>query len=178
MSAKKQYGLFHNHDHRKVAKLSTDRETKKFEYTVFEVMTAILIICCLAAVGISFYHKYQNEAHIRLAITELKIIEKKIVNRVKKQGKLPEDLSDIGLDKIVDPWGRPYKYLKIYGNEEIKAGKIKPKKNEFQYQLNTDFDLYSVGKDGDSADFLAANISRDDIIRANNGNFMGMVSDY
>lgn len=44
--------------------------------------------------------------------------------------------------------------------------------------LNTDFDLYSVGKDGLSKATLAPPQSHDDIIRANNGRFIGLASDY
>jgi general secretion pathway protein G len=117
----------------------------------------------------------------------MKIIEKKIVNLVAGNGKLPEDLSDIGLDKIIDPWGRPYKYLKIFGSDDVKDGKGKkddkckkgkPRKDRSLHPINTDFDLYSVGRDGKSTAPLTAKISRDDIIRANNGDFMGLVSDY
>jgi general secretion pathway protein G len=158
--------------------LKTDLIANKTKYTVFEAMMAILAICVLAAIAVAFHIKYKKEAQVRLAITELKIIEKKISNRVKEHGKLPEDLSDIGLDKIIDPWGRPYQYLKIYGNDDVKTGKINPRTNESQHHINTDFDLYSVGKDGNSAAPLAAKISRDDIIRANNGDFMGLVPDY
>ena len=44
--------------------------------------------------------------------------------------------------------------------------------------LNTDFDLYSTGKDGRSKSPLTAKHSRDDIVRANNGAFFGLAEDY
>jgi len=44
--------------------------------------------------------------------------------------------------------------------------------------INTDFDLYSVGKDGDTATALTARQSRDDIVRANNGGYIGRAEDY
>ena len=44
--------------------------------------------------------------------------------------------------------------------------------------LNTDFDLYSRGQDGDTAGPLSAQSSRDDIVRANNGAFVGLGEDY
>lgn len=44
--------------------------------------------------------------------------------------------------------------------------------------LNTNFDLFSVGKDGDSRGPLNAAASRHDIIRANNGAFVGRAEDY
>ena len=44
--------------------------------------------------------------------------------------------------------------------------------------INSDFDLYSMGPDGQSSPPLTARQSRDDIVRANNGNFVGVAADY
>jgi general secretion pathway protein G len=43
---------------------------------------------------------------------------------------------------------------------------------------NTDYDLYSSGPDGASVGPLTAKASRDDILRANNGRFVGPASAY
>ena len=44
--------------------------------------------------------------------------------------------------------------------------------------LNSTYDLYSMGKDGQSQPPLTAKASRDDIIRANDGSFYGIAEDY
>jgi len=44
--------------------------------------------------------------------------------------------------------------------------------------INSDFDLYSVGRDGQSAPALTAKVSQDDVVRANNGGFVGLARDY
>jgi general secretion pathway protein G len=44
--------------------------------------------------------------------------------------------------------------------------------------INTDFDLYSLGKDGESVGPLTAIPSRDDIVRANNGSYIGRADSY
>jgi general secretion pathway protein G len=44
--------------------------------------------------------------------------------------------------------------------------------------INTDFDLYSMGPDGASAAPLTAAASQDDVVRANNGSFIGQAKDY
>ena len=46
------------------------------------------------------------------------------------------------------------------------------------HPINCDYDLYSVGKDGKSEAPLTAKVSQDDIIRANNGGYVGLVSNY
>jgi general secretion pathway protein G len=158
--------------------LKTDPKTNKTEFTFIELMIAILIIAILVSIAIPLSAKFKKEAQIELAIAEMGIIEKKIGNFVKKNGKLPEDLSSIELENKTDPWGRPYRYIKIYGSDDVQNGSAKPKKNQSQQALNTDFDLYSVGQDGNSAALLTEQISLDDIIRANNGAFMGLAADY
>jgi len=44
--------------------------------------------------------------------------------------------------------------------------------------VNSDFDLFSKGKDGQSKSPFTAKASRDDIVRANNGRYIGPVSGY
>ena len=44
--------------------------------------------------------------------------------------------------------------------------------------LNTDYDLYSVGADGESVAPLSASASKDDVIRALNGGFIGLASNF
>jgi general secretion pathway protein G len=75
----------------------------------------------------------------------------------------------------LDPWGNEYQYLNIRAagggvGGFRKDGNLNP--------LNTDFDLYSMGADGSSAGPLSAKKSRDDIVRANNGAFIGLGEDY
>lgn len=158
--------------------MKTDLKTNKTEFTFVELMIAILIIATLASVAIPLSSKYKKEAQIELAKAEMRIIEKKIGTFVKENGKLPEDLNSIELENKIDPWGQPYRYLKIYGSDDVENGRGQPRRNQSQQAINTDFDLYSVGKDGNSGALLTEKISIDDIIRANNGAFMGLVADY
>ena len=44
--------------------------------------------------------------------------------------------------------------------------------------LNTDFDLYSMGPDGQTQKQLTAAKARDDIVRAGNGGFIGKAEDH
>jgi general secretion pathway protein G len=52
------------------------------------------------------------------------------------------------------------------------------RKDKNMVPINTDFDLYSMGKDGESVLPLTAKKSQDDIVRASNGAFVGLGSDY
>ncbi len=80
----------------------------------------------------------------------------------------------MGSDQLRDPWGRPYEYLDL--SDAKSHGKSRKDKN--LVPLNADFDLYSMGKDGTSVSALTAKASQDDIVRANNGGFIGLAADY
>lgn len=58
------------------------------------------------------------------------------------------------------------------------APKQKPRKDKNLHPINSDYDLYSVGHDGESVEPLTAKKSHDDIIRANNGDFIGYAENY
>ena len=144
-------------------------------------MIVIAITGILGSIAIPNFIKYREKARIEVAITEMRFIEKVIANYVVKNSKLPEDLSEIGMDTVLDPWGRPYNYLRIQASDEApddKGKKGKPRKDHSLHPINTEFDLYTAGKDGKSTAPLTAKISQDDIIRANNGGFVGLVSNY
>ena len=44
--------------------------------------------------------------------------------------------------------------------------------------VNSDYDLYSMGADGDSQTPFTAEASQDDIVRCGNGSYIGLVSNY
>ena len=146
-------------------------------FTLIELMIAVGIVGILASIAIPNYIKYKENARVVVAITDMKFLEKEIINFGVENHNLPENLSEIGRDNYLDPWGRPYEYLKIQGNDG-KGKDFKPRKDLSLHPLNSDFDLYSVGKDGKSLAPLTSKLSQDDIIRANNGGFMGLGSNY
>jgi general secretion pathway protein G len=117
---------------------------------------------------------------MEVAITEMRFLEKEILNFRAEFGELPDDLSKIGIGRVLDPWGRPYQYLRIQGvydgNDNGNNGPLR--KDHSQVPVNTDFDLYSVGKDGRSVSAFTSKWSKDDLVRANNGGYIGLVSDY
>jgi general secretion pathway protein G len=170
----------HNHLKSYRIKFNKDLKSRISGFTLIEVMIAIAIVGILTSIGVPNYIKYREKARIEVAITEIRLIEKDILNFAKVFGVLPENLSQIGMDRVLDPWGRPYQYLKTQGicDDKDKGDKGKPRKDHSLHPLNCDFDLCSVGKDGKSTAPLTAKISQDDIIRANNGGFVDLASNY
>jgi len=157
--------------------LKNGLKTHSAGFTLIEVMIVIAIMGILSSIAVPNYIKYKEKARLEVAMIDVRMIEKKIAIFEVENGELPDDLSEIGMDKVLDPWGRPYNYLKIRGNDG-KGKKFKPRKDHSLHPINTDYDLYSVGKDGKSTAPLTAKISQDDIVRANNGGYFGLVSNY
>jgi general secretion pathway protein G len=86
-------------------------------------------------------------------------------------GNLPATLAVVTTGSILDPWGNPTQYVDI-----VSGGS--PRLDAFLAPLNTTFDLYSMGKDGLSQIPLTAGESWDDIVRGNDGTYLGLASAY
>jgi len=143
-------------------------------FTLIELMVTILIMGVLASISIPAYNGYIETAKTTKAIGDLYTLEKEIIAYGLSNNEYPENLGDIDRDGFLDPWGNPYQYLNI----ETAKGKGKMRKDHFLVPLNTDFDLYSMGSDGSSQSPLTAKASHDDILRANNGSYVGRAANY
>lgn len=165
-------------------------------FSLIELFIIIAILGALSAIGIPNYLKYKEKAAIAAAISEIRIIERMIVMFEMDHGRLPDSLSEIRFGDL-DPWGNPYEYLNLGDTdkgkdegEEGRGGKNaggrdpgggktgQPRKDHFLVPVNTDYDLYSMGKDGKSAAPFTAKDSRDDIVRANDGRYVGLASEF
>ncbi len=148
-------------------------------FMLIEILIVFAIIGTLAAIAIPAYAKYRYKAQIAMVITEIRILEKEIENYAAEHGEFPGSLTDINMDLIEDAWGNPYRYLKIAGEDLKGKGKDqKMRKDHFMVPVNSDYDLYSMGPDGDSKAPFTAKASRDDIVRANDGKYVGLASEY
>ena len=147
-------------------------------FTLIEIMIVIAIIGTLSAIAIPNYLGYKNKAKIMVAVTDIKMIEKQIPLFVQEnEGQLPNSLNDLTTIGIVnDPWGNPYQYLRIDGGDVKGKGKLR--KNMSDNPVNTDYDLYSMGKDGQSKPQFPKAESRDDVVRAYEGRYVGLVSEF
>ena len=141
--------------------------------TLMELMTVVVVAALLAVVGIPSYTAFSNRAKVAVAIADIGTLSGMLYRWQLATRDFPETLAEAGLDGRLDPWGRPYRYLKI---ETAKNGDVRRDRN--LHPLNTDFDLCSVGPDGQTQTQLMGAKARDDIVRANNGQFIGVAADY
>jgi general secretion pathway protein G len=144
--------------------------------TVVELLIVAAMIGVLAAIAGPLLVDSSARAKVVRATTDIRILSREIDAYATVNGTYPDSLADIGKAAFLDPWRRPYLYLNI-ANAPPKA-KGAMRKDRFLVPLNSDYDLCSAGPDGRSSPPLTARGSRDDIIRANDGGFIGVAADY
>jgi general secretion pathway protein G len=142
--------------------------------TLIEIVIVLAIIGVLASIAIPAYKDYTEKAKVTLAIEDITLIAAKAEAYFQDVRAYPDTLADIGEAGKLDPWESPYQYLNLY-NKKGKGGNRKDKKLN---PLNSDFDLYSMGKDGASMTQITNKESLDDVIRASDGRFIDLAAKY
>ncbi len=142
-------------------------------FSLLELMLVTAVVAIIGAVAVPTYQTVVDRTHARRAISDIGVLSLKIKKFEVAKGRFPDSLAEAGLAGGLDPWGNAYRYLNVTG---ASLGELRKDRN--LVPINTDFDLYSAGKDGDTRPPLTAAPSRDDIVRANNGSFLGLAEDY
>lgn len=142
-----------------------------------EIMIVLAILATLTALSFPLYRDHIQRAQINTLMVNIRMVSDTILLFETENGRLPETLAEIGVD-ILDPWGNPLQYIPIRGKPLTGKGKVQPRKDKSLHPLNSDFDLWSMGPDGKTALPLTAKASHDDIIRAGDGNFLGIAKNY
>jgi general secretion pathway protein G len=140
-------------------------------FTLVQVLVAVTIIGILGSIAVPSYRGYVDRARNTQALSDIGDIEIAIHRFLAMTGGLPADLAAINADGRLDPWGNPYQYADVAGGGAART-------DQAGLPINDDYDLYSMGKDGETASSLLADESRDDIIRGSSGGFYGLVPDY
>jgi len=159
-------------------------------FTIVEVVIVLAIIGILAAIAIPAYTNYIDRSHIKLTIRNIVLLEHAIKIFELENGRQPNNLNELGpvalLDDkgktntqsppFLDPWGKPYGYLNLLNDNFPTCPNARRDKNN--HPLSDDHDLYSNGANGITAKPVATGDGADDIIRADNGKFVGLGANY
>ncbi len=144
-------------------------------FTLLELLIVAVIIGTLTTLIVPRYQQARETAKIKRALTDVGVLAIALEMHFRTYRELPEYLADLGQAEMVDPWGNPYEYQRIIdGSGEHSAAR----KDKFLKPLNTDYDLFSKGVDGETKPALSTQVSRDDVIRALDGGFMGLADDF
>jgi general secretion pathway protein G len=141
-----------------------------------ELLIAVAIIAVLTAIAVPSYSGYRDRVLVAQAKSDIKALESGIAQYYADNRRFPDSLADIGKAGMLDPWNHPYEFLNLTTPSPGLMGKRRKDKN--LVPINSDYDLYSKGKDGQSQAPLTAQHSRDDIVRASDGRFVGLAADY
>jgi general secretion pathway protein G len=166
-------------------------------FTIVELAIVLSVIGLLAGLAGSRYLQYIEKARVARAIAEISSFGSAIEagRQFPLNSPPPDSLLDAGLGVPIDPWGTPYRYLRIEGVFDVtqrapdpsslprvaagpRPQPDQPRKDRFFKPISTDFDLYSSGPNGDSRDSLEHDDSRDDVVRALNGRFVGLAKNF
>jgi len=179
-NTEKAYAFQANNSSRHIFALLFLNQRKEKFTRAFTLVEALIIVAILGTLLIilvpninSLIHKSKNIK----AISDIASISRKLEDYFLDHGNYPETLAEVTVTDLKDSWGNPYYYLVIFGKKKNEVDG-KWRKDRFLVPLNSDFDLYSSGKDGQSKPPLTAKASWDDIVRANNGEFIGLGSRY
>ena len=143
-------------------------------FTLLEILIVMAIMITLAAMGIPAFADAVDVAYVARAIGDIRTLQTEITRYEVQLGKLPDTLQEVGVTDMLDPWGNPYQYL----NFDNVNGQGPKKKDRFLVPLNSTYDLYSKGKDGLTSTSLQPPASQDDIVRANDGAYVGLGSEF
>jgi len=141
-------------------------------FTIIQLIASMAILGILAAFAVPGYQIFIERARNARTIAQISEIEIAISKfSAANAGQLPADLAAIGLSGAQDPWGNSIVYVNL-------ALGGSPRVDQDGSAVNVTYDLYSTGADGATSLSLAADSSADDIVRASDGGFAGVVSDY
>ena len=140
--------------------------------SLLEVTLAVGVVALVASVAVPSMDAYLNRGKSAHAIGDIGTISIQLYRWQSNTRKFPNTLAEAGLSKFVDPWGNPYQYVNV-----ASAKPDAVRRDRSGTPLNSDFDLYSLGPDGRTEIRVGDGRARDDIVRANNGQFVGVAED-
>jgi general secretion pathway protein G len=135
-------------------------------FTIIELLSVMAVIGVLSATAIPKLGGNITKARVANAISDLRAISIDIAS----QDSVPPSLAAIGRGAMLDPWGRPYVFVKFPPGPPPGSARV----DLFGVPVNSKFDLYSLGPDGATATGLSAVPSLDDVVVANDGGYLGV----
>lgn len=143
-------------------------------FTLVELILGIALIAVLASIASVSYGNYRERLRVEQAVRDIAHIQPAISQYWGENRQLPDSLADVGMGGMTDPWGNPY----VYTNLGTKGAQGSARKDHKLNPINSDYDLFSAGKDGVYKTQVSQKDSLDDIIRARDGAFIGLASDF
>jgi general secretion pathway protein G len=160
--------------------LSFGRQKKegfKNAFTLVELLITVAIVGTLGAIAVPQYTSYKDKQNNTTATVDIRNIESQIERFRVLSGRPPNNFAEANIPAQNDPWGNQYKYTRLQGLTKAQQDAA-CRWDKLNKPLNSDYDLYSDGKDGKTKPKLTDKDSLDDIVRCNGGAYVGLASGY
>ncbi len=158
-------------------RLASSRSVEITGFTLIELLIVMAIIAVLSTIGFYQYSSFIERTKVTKAIADLKEIARLIDDFQERNGRYPASLDDLERGPFRDPWGNLYQFVNIAEDDKKGSDKQKARRDRNQKPINTYYDLWSNGADGDYQQQVNGAKSRDDIIYAWDGSFVGLGKD-
>ena len=150
------------------------RARRRRGVTVFEVLIVAALLGTLSVLAVPGYFQALRKTASKGAIGDLLALQFAIDMYERMNERLPDSLDDLGRVPRIDRWGNSYQYLP----NTAENWKNDRRLDQHQVPLNEDYDLFSAGPDGAWKKPLMNSQSHDDIVRADNGFYIGIALDH
>ncbi len=152
-------------------------------FSMIEILIIVAILGTIVAIALPQYMESLDNARVARAIGDIVAMSSEVGLFWFDNGRYPTTLAEIGRGAMEDPYGQAYFYKDLVaaakgGGKGGGGASAGGRKDRFIVPVNSDFDLYSAGKDGTTVLAFTAKTSLDDIVRANNGGFIGLAEDF
>lgn len=138
-------------------------------------MIVVVLVAILTTGAYASYSVFAERARVARAIADLGEIHIAIHRYLTDENRdYPASLAELGLESLTDPWGNPYQYLVVEG--VIDDGPVR--KDENLVPVNQHYDIYSMGRDGQTASPLNSDAGEDDVVMAGDGAYFGLGRDF
>jgi general secretion pathway protein G len=158
-------------------RVASSRSVEITGFTLIELLIVIGILSVLTTIGLFKYTAFIEQTKVTKAIADIKQLAQLIGDFNEAHDRYPETLDELGKGTFNDPWGNPYQYVNIAEDDKKGADKQGARRDRNQKPINTYYDLWSNGADGDYQQQVNGAKSRDDVIYAWDGDFVGLGKD-
>ena len=142
--------------------------------TIVELLAVLVILGILGSIGIRSAARTLEVTKVKQASVDILDLQAQMDEYAMSLDSLPSTLAGLGQVTTLDPWGRPY----VYARFDTEGNLEEARRDKFLKPLNSTYDLYSMGADGLTEQKIGKEESLDDIIRANDGGYVGLASSF
>jgi general secretion pathway protein G len=141
-------------------------------FTLVELLITMMIFMIICAMAVPSLMSAIKAAKIGRAVADVRTIGMAAYGFYATTGNAPATLTDIGYNQQIDGWGHKYQYL------PFPAGTIpaNARVDRFGVPINTYFDVYSLGADGQTSVAISDAEGQDDVIWAYDGSYKGLAA--